>query len=252
MGISVPAYLTGFVSVVTLATVGAVLFGADRALRLAKWRDPDRRKGVVIVGAALVGTLIATLVPSWLGLYQAQSLGQPTIQYGVLLPLVVGLVMWRWGTVRRVVEAIPQRWMVSVQFYRALGFIFLVLYAQGRMPGAFALPAGIGDVVVGLAAPIVGAAYGRSPHRAAGWVRAWNWFGITDLVVALTTGFLTSPSPLQRLALDAPNTLIGAFPLVIIPVFLVPLSLLLHFASLRKLGKAESAVVGGNFAAVRS
>jgi len=37
------------------------------------------------------------------------------------------------------------------------------------------------------------------------------------------------------LALDHPNQLIGAFPLAIIPVFLVPLSVLLHLASLQKL-----------------
>ena len=252
MGDLVPTYLTVFVSVVTLAIVGVVLFGLGRALRLAKWRDPDRRKAVVTLGAVLVGLLFAALLPSWLGFYQAQLFGLPTIQYGVLLPLVVGFVLWRWGMVRRVVEAIPQRWMVSVQFYRALGFIFLVLYAQGRMPGAFAWPAGVGDVVVGLAAPIVGAAYARSPHRAAGWVRAWNFLGIADLIVALTTGFLTSPSPLQVLALDAPNKLVTAFPLVMIPVFLVPLSLLFHFASLRKLGRAEGAVVEADFAAVRT
>ena len=43
-----------------------------------------------------------------------------------------------------------------------------------------------------------------------------------------------------------------AFPLVMIPVFLVPLSLLLHFASLRRLGRAEGAVVEADFAAVRT
>jgi hypothetical protein len=36
-------------------------------------------------------------------------------------------------------------------------------------------------------------------------------------------------------AFEAPNELIGAFPLVLVPVYLVPMSVLLHFASLRKL-----------------
>jgi hypothetical protein len=66
-------------------------------------------------------------------------------------------------------------------------------------------------------------------------VFVWNIFGIADLVIAVTTGFLTSPSPLQRFAFDRPNELITAFPLVLIPVFLVPLAVLLHFASLAKL-----------------
>ncbi len=70
-------------------------------------------------------------------------------------------------------------------------------------------------------------------------LRAWNLLGIADLIVAVTTGFLTSPSPLQVLALDRPNELISWFPLAMIPVFLVPLSLLLHLASLQKLREVE-------------
>jgi hypothetical protein len=41
------------------------------------------------------------------------------------------------------------------------------------------------------------------------------------------------------LAFDAPNELISAFPLVMVPVFLVPLSILLHLASLKKLRQTK-------------
>jgi len=37
----------------------------------------------------------------------------------------------------------------------------------------------------------------------------------------------------------APNELISAFPLVMVPVFSVPLSILLHLASLKKLRQTE-------------
>jgi len=70
-------------------------------------------------------------------------------------------------------------------------------------------------------------------------IRAWNLLGLLDLVVAVTTGFLTSPSPFQMLALDAPNELVSAFPLVMIPVFAVPLAVLLHVASLVKLARSR-------------
>lgn len=83
---------------------------------------------------------------------------------------------------------------MSVQAYRVLGLIFLVLYAGGRLPGAFAWPAGVDDVLVGLLAPVVGIAYARGWRGSTSMVRAWNLFGIGDLVVAIATGFLTSPS----------------------------------------------------------
>lgn len=69
----------------------------------------------------------------------------------------------------------------------------------------------------------------------------WNAFGLLDLVVAVGTGFLTSPSPLQLLSLQSPNELISAFPLVMVPVFAVPLSVLLHVASLAKRARESRA-----------
>ena len=142
--------------------------------------------------------------------------------------------------VRRTFEAVPQSWIVGVQLYRVLGVIFLVLYASGKIPGAFALPAGIGDVLTGLLAPIVALGYARGRSGAERRVLAWNVFGLLDLVVAVTTGFLTSPLPFQLLSLDAPNQLISAFPLVMVPAFAVPLSVLLHLASLAKLRATSS------------
>ena len=81
-------------------------------------------------------------------------------------------------------------------------------------PAAFALPAAAGDVAVGLLAPIVAVAYAL---RVAGWeflVVGWNPLGLLDLAIAITAGFLTSPSPLQVLSLGAPNQLIREYPLV--------------------------------------
>ncbi|MBS0151374.1 MAG: hypothetical protein JSR31_10570 [Nitrospira sp.] len=51
----------------------------------------------------------------------------------------------------------------------------------------------------------------------------------------MACGFATSPSPVQLAALDHPNELITAFPLVLIPTYLVPISVLLHLVSMAKL-----------------
>jgi hypothetical protein len=108
------------------------------------------------VGALLIGWYLATLLLAWFEFYRGASDRVPTIQYGFLIPIIVGVVLaWKWKMLARIIEAVPQDWIVGVQLYRALGLMFLVLYAVGRLPGAFALPAGIGDVIVGLVAPLV-------------------------------------------------------------------------------------------------
>jgi hypothetical protein len=243
MNYLVPGYLTPYVLGGSVAVVAAVLFGLQRALKPAKWPTRDRRQAFWGGAVLLVAWFLVAESLSRAGFFQGAPSVVPTIQYGLLLPIIAGVALfWLWPALRRVVEAVPQEWIVSVQVYRALGLIFLVLYAGGHIPGVFAWPAGVGDVMVGLLAPLVGIAYARRSPNAAGLVRAWNLLGISDLIVAVTTGFLTSPSRLQMLAFDAPNQLISAFPLVMIPVFLVPLSVLLHLASLNKLRRAETGV----------
>jgi hypothetical protein len=241
MNYQTPGYLLPFVLGGTLATLAAVLFGLQRALMLAQWPTRDRRQAVSIATTLLVGWFFAALFLSWTGFYRGADNQIPTIQYGVLIPILVGVALfWRWGAFRRVMDSLPQPWIVGVQLFRVEGVIFLMLYALHGLPGTFAWPAGVGDVLVGLLAPVVGFAYAYNPTRAAGLLRAWNLLGIGDLIVAVATGFLTSPSRFQMLALDSPNVLISAFPLAMIPVFLVPLAVLLHLASLQKLQQSET------------
>jgi hypothetical protein len=231
-----PEYLLPYILIGTAAVVAAVLFGLYGAAKFSPLPARDRRRAVWSGFALLLAWLFAALLLSWLGFYQGAASQIPTIQYGVLLPIVAGILLyWRWPALQSIIQAAPQSWIVGIQVFRTLGLIFLVLYAAGRLPGAFAEPAGVGDVLVGLLAPFIAIAYARRWRGSAALVQTWNLLGIADLVVALTTGFLTSPSRLQTLAFDRPNELISAFPLAMIPVFLVPLSLLLHFASLAKL-----------------
>jgi hypothetical protein len=105
------------------------------------------------------------------------------------------------------------------------------------MPGAWALPAGLGDMAVGvLAVPAaIAVASGTKSGRAAGV--AWNLLGIADAVTAVILGALTAPGPLQLQALapDHAYVLVGAYPVALTPAFVVPLSLILHGLSLRQL-----------------
>ena len=234
------SYLLPDILIGTVMVVAVLLVVLQRALTRAGLPIRERRRAFWSGSALLVAWFFAALALSWSGFYQGVPSRVPTIQYGLLIPIAAGVILfWRSPLLRRTIEAVPQSWIAGIQAYRVEGLIFLILYAGGRLPATFALPAGVGDVIVGLLASIVGIAYMGGARGSSVWLRAWNLLGIADLVVAVKTGFLTSPSPLQLLALDRPNELIGAWPLAMIPVFLVPLSLLLHLASLQKLRQME-------------
>ncbi|HEY2532260.1 MAG TPA: MFS transporter [Xanthobacteraceae bacterium] len=235
---SAPNYVVYFILLSSIGIIAAALAGLRVAVSRADWKQSQRVATLRTMTVLLPLWFAAAVVLSYAGAFRGTLNAAPTIEFGIFLPIIVGLVwLWRSATAKRLLDAVPQSWLVGLQFYRVIGAIFLVMYAQGRMPAAFALPAGAGDVAIGLLAPIVALAYARGVAGRELLVGGWNLLGLLDLANAITTGFLTSPSPLQVLSLDAPNQLISEFPLVLVPVFGVPLAVILHVASLIKLSR---------------
>jgi hypothetical protein len=154
----------------------------------------------------------------------------------LVLPIVLGIILYfTRKEFQKLLDSIPLDWLTTFQVYRVLGVIFLILYFEKELPGIFAIPAGLGDLAIGVAAPFVGARLKKGKGGKTGAV-IWNSAGLLDFALALTLGFLSVPGPFQQLALDTPNLLIGTFPYVLIPVILVPFSTLLHLLGLRRLG----------------
>jgi hypothetical protein len=217
-----------------LIVIATILFGLwralgrttlDRGTRLATWWTIAL---VLLIWQAVAWSLALA------GVFRV-GVGVPTLPLAFLLPVLVGLpILLRSRTLGVVLDATPPSWLIGLQVYRVFGSVFLVTWAAGGLPTVFALPAGIGDTLVGLLALPV-AVYVQSGMP--GWRRfgiGWNLLGLLDLITALTLGSLTAPGPFQRIIPDHVST-ISAYPLVLIPAFAVPLSILLHAVSLRQL-----------------
>jgi hypothetical protein len=143
-------------------------------------------------------------------------------------------------TWRRVADAIPAESLISVQIFRLIGGIFLPLYAIGSLPRQFALPAGWGDVAVGLLAPLVALAVRNQARGARPLALGWNLFGFVDLLVAVGMGtgyLLLAVQPGLHVPPSAPA--MTFFPLVLIPTFAVPLGFILHIYSIRRTLRGE-------------
>jgi hypothetical protein len=117
--------------------------------------------------------------------------------------------------------------------FRVAGVVFLLYMAFGHLPALFALPAGLGDIAAGIAAPLVARRLAQGTGRCAAlW---FNAFGITDLVVALTLGALTLFQVLNVTPSSAP---IAELPLALIPTATIPLFFVLHITSMVTLARA--------------
>ena len=173
-----------------------------------------------------------------------RSPGMPPfpILLGATAPLVVFLAAyWVWPAFRAYVLSSDLPLAAAMQAWRAGGLGFLALYVYGVLPGAFAWPAGLGDIAIGVTAPWTALALVRRPGFATSRVFvAWNLFGILDLVVAVGTGGLHSALASAGEVTTGP---MAQLPLVLIPAYLVPLFLMLHLASLFQARRQASSMV---------
>ncbi len=197
------------------------------------------------------GAFVAAFFLAWLalifvlgarGVFVAPRGAPPlALLIGLLAPLGLFLVGYRTvPPLREFILSADLRLVVGIQAWRWAGFGFLTLYAYGILPGMFAWPAGLGDMAIGVTAPVVLATLLRRPNFAASRsFVAWNLSGILDLTVAVSIGALVP--------LLAPNfygavstSPMAQLPLVLVPAFLVPTFLMLHLTALlqaRRLGR---------------
>jgi hypothetical protein len=222
--------------VLTIAIISlTILAGVIAALTASDYPRAEVRRSTMLTVLHLAGWIAFTAVLA------AASTAVPLLNFPGVRLAIGGLVaaafcmaVLRTPTGARIIHAVPQSWLVGVQVYRLMGAIFLILYGLQQLPAAFALPAGIGDVAVAvLALPVAGIYLAGWPFRE-NLLMAWNLFGIADLVVALTMGALTMPT--LHLFPGVSSALLSNWPLIMVPLFAVPLSIVLHIASLRKLG----------------
>ncbi|HEY6376871.1 MAG TPA: hypothetical protein VIX90_15225 [Edaphobacter sp.] len=145
----------------------------------------------------------------------------------VVVPITVFWVWYRTSTsFKAYVLSLNPRTLTIIHSWRIAGFVFLVLYTYGILPGVFALPAGWGDIAIGATALLVGMRLSNPRHKRS--FIAWQLLGVTDLVAAITLGaaarFIEPQAGLNGIT-TSPMTVL---PLSLIPTFAVPFLLILH------------------------
>ena len=152
----------------------------------------------------------------------------------ILVPLAVFLAAYAGSErFRDFVMSWDIRVLTMVQHWRVLGFTFLMLYAHGVLPGLFAWPAGLGDVAIGVSAPLVVHAMARRPDfvRSRAFI-SFHVLGILDFVAAGATATFASGAFPSLHAGPLTSAPMEVWPLSLFPSFIVPIFLILHLAAL--------------------
>jgi hypothetical protein len=232
-----PVYLwvlaiAGIVAI--LAATCAVLYGG--AVRA----DLGRPRAALLAGGAAVilgGWCAASAVIAGHGWYHTRLGHQvPWMPVAVIGFLGLLLALRAIPVVARALTApgMVSRLELPHSFRMMDGAAFLIIMALGHLPPLFALPAGIGDIAAGIAAPLAARRLAQGTGRRAGlW---FNAFGLTDLVVALTLGAVTAYQLIRVTPSGAP---ISELPLALVPTVGVPLLLVVHITSVSALVRSR-------------
>jgi hypothetical protein len=200
-------------------------------------------RGRPLGGLTNVQALVAVALVLWLGIVVylgargafvvASGTAPYPIALGCGLPLIVFLAtFWLSAPFRKFLSNADLPLLTALQAWRFAGFGFIALYAYNVLPGAFAWPAGLGDMAIGLTAPWLALTLIRRPALASSRLfTIWNLLGILDLVVAIGAGTL-SQLRATGTAGEIATTPMAQMPLLLIPAFLVPLFVMLHLTGL--------------------
>lgn len=144
---------------------------------------------------------------------------------GVLILVLAGLVLAAGrlhAGFRAWLATIDVRWMVALHLSRFVGFYFLYLYGKGQLPFAFAVPAGWGDVSVAVTAALLLASGPPLTRPRRVLYGLWNLYGLADILFVMVTA--------ARVGIANPQSMsaLVAFPLALLPTFLVPLIVASH------------------------
>ena len=179
--------------------------------------DKSRRTRWAVASAIVFAAwLFAIMLTASQNVFRA-DVRSPSVPITLVATLAAGYLFLLSQTYRGIIAGIPQHWLIGIQTFRVLGGLFLIRYVQGQLPGVFAIPAGVGDVLTGILAPIVAYLWYAGKRYARGAAIAWNLFGMVDLINAVALGTLTG---------GGGGGIV--FPTVLIPIYGVPRAFLIH------------------------
>jgi hypothetical protein len=234
---------SGFASLaVRLMVYGLIALGLWLGLESADLTPSQRRMTWLAIMVPL--TLWAAI--AWTaaidGVFHTDVSPLPLLPSAIFLPVVVGAPLLLLSKrVGQLLDVMPTTWLVALQFYRVFGSQWLVYWLRGLLPGLWALPAGIGDVLTGLFAVLAAIALATGTAEGRKAANLWNAFGLADLAVAIALGMIISPGPFQLIVPNGPSIGLDGYPQVLTPAFVVPSSILLHALSLRQLRRRRRA-----------
>jgi hypothetical protein len=231
-----PLTQAGF-AIVTIVYFFLLLREIQRAVKASAIEESKKKKFITSIIVALVGWAVFVAVWSFSGMLGNFSLFPFNMGPVLVIPLIATIIFTFSKTFTEVLSHIPQHRLAYLQSFRIFVEILIwMLFVDNLLPVQMTFEGRNFDVISGITGVIVG--YLSSQGKLSRTVLIiWNIACLGLLINIVTIAILSMPVPFRLFMNEPSNTVVGQFPISLLPAMLVPLAYMLHFFSLRKLFK---------------
>jgi hypothetical protein len=170
------------------------------------------------------------------GFYLDSQLMPPRFALAILpsLIIIVGLFTFKKG--KEFLDALDLRFLLMIHFLRIpVEWCLYDLYQQAMIPEIMTFEGRNFDILIGISAILIYLITYTFKRYNRALLIVWNVTGMIFLLNIVVHAILSVQSPIQQFGFDQPNRAVLEYPFVLLPAVVVPLVLLSHLASLRKL-----------------
>lgn len=220
----------GFVAV-TAVFFWLLLNLLRRALERSSWDEGKKRK---VCRGTVIGLVVWSVFLSAWGLsgiggrFDLFPLNAAPV---LMVPFVAIIVITLSGKMRHLLPLVSHESIIHLQVFRVFVEVLLwALFAQNVLPEQMTFEGRNFDIISGLTAPLAAIFLVRSRVG----LIIWNLLCLGLLINIVTVAILSMPVPFRVFENEPANTIVFAFPYILLPGMLVPLAYGLSFLSLRK------------------
>jgi hypothetical protein len=239
------AGLPSYISIIFGLTTLAVLLIFIRIVKGSSLEVVRRKTTLISFGLIIWLALQAVLAISEVYKRDVNSLPPKIILFGILPAIIVIALLFLTAKGRQFIDSLPLTRLTYLHIIRIpVEIVLLWLFLNKAAPQLMTFEGRNFDIISGITAPFI-AYFGLTKCvLSRGIILLWNFVCLGLLLNIVINALLSAPSPIQKFAFDQPNIAILNFPFVWLPTFIVPLVLLTHLISIRRLLKNKFVTEG--------
>ena len=148
--------------------------------------------------------------------------------------IIVGLFAFKKG--KEFLDALDLRFLLMIHFLRIpVEWCLYDLYQQAMIPEIMTFEGRNFDILIGITAIMIYLITYIFKRYNRALLIVWNVIGMIFLLNIVVHAILSVQSPIQQFGFDQPNRAVLEYPFVLLPAVVVPIVMLSHLATLRKL-----------------